>query len=300
MKIAVTGATGFIGRYILRELARQGHAVRGWQRPDSDPTGLDDLAGSLEWRIGVLGDAADAVALVEGCDAVVHAALFHQSRNFIDEAIYLDFVQTNVVGTFQLIQAARAAGVKRFVFLSSCAVYGTILDDRPLDEVHPLWPNNLYGAHKAAIEQFVHSFGLEEGYPICALRPTGVYGVAHPVRESKWFDLVRAVMGNETVPCSRGGKEVHAADVARAVALLLAAPAEQIAGQAFNCCDLYVSEWDVANIACDYAKSRANLRGGQTQPKHQIETGKLRALGMTFGGRPQLEATIHTLVDALR
>ena len=79
-----------------------------------------------------------------------------------------------------------------------------------------LWARSHYGAHKAAIEKFVHSYGLGMGYPICALRPTGVYGVMRPVEQSKWFDLVRAIVRGDDVDCQRGGKEVHAADVARA------------------------------------------------------------------------------------
>jgi nucleoside-diphosphate-sugar epimerase len=87
----------------------------------------------------------------------------------------IEFVQKNVVGTLMLIEAARRVGVSRFVFISTCAVHEKILDDRPLDEAHPLRATSHYGAHKAAIEKFVHSYGLGDGYPICALRPTGVF-----------------------------------------------------------------------------------------------------------------------------
>jgi nucleoside-diphosphate-sugar epimerase len=186
------------------------------------------------------------------------------------------------------------------VIFSTCAVYDTILDDRPLDETHPTWPHSHYGAHKAAIEKFVHSYGLGQGYPICALRPTGVYGVAHPPSESKWFEMVRSVARGETVRCERGGKEVHAADVAQATELLLNAPSEAIAGQAFNCCDQYVSQWDVAHLAREISGSSATIEGKQTSPKHQIDTQKIQKLGMTFGGRPLLEQTIGELVTASR
>jgi nucleoside-diphosphate-sugar epimerase len=91
------------------------------------------------------------------------------------------------------------------------------------------WATSHYGAHKAAIEQFVHSYGFGQGYPICALRPTGIYGVARPVASSKWFDLVEAVAHGQAVECRRGGKEVHAADVAKAVEILLSA--EGVAGE---------------------------------------------------------------------
>jgi nucleoside-diphosphate-sugar epimerase len=174
------------------------------------------------------------------------------------------------------------------------------LDDRPLDEAHPLWPASHYGAHKAAIEKFVHSYGFGLGYPICALRPTGIYGLARPAAESKWFDLVRQVVGGQTVECGRGGKEVHAADVAKAVELLLAAPEQAIAGEAFNCYDIYISEWDVASLAQQISGSGAAIRGTQTRPKHQISTDKLRRLGMTFGGQELLRRTVEQLVEAVR
>lgn len=183
----------------------------------------------------------------------------------------------------------------RFVYISSCAVYNKILADRPLDETHPLWPGSHYGAHKAALEKFVHSYAADAGYPICALRPTGVYGLAHPAAESKWFDLVQAVARGQSVTCEKGGKEVHAADVARAIELLLAGT-EDIAGEAFNCVDRYVSQWDVAHLAKELSGSRAEIRGQQTRPQNQIVTGKLESLGMNFGGEELLRKTIAELV----
>jgi nucleoside-diphosphate-sugar epimerase len=257
------------------------------------------MAGSLEWVEGGLGNAGSVDALVEGCDAVVHVALHHPGGGFRGgEGDPVEFVEKNVVGTIRLIQAARATGVGRFVFISTCAVHEKILDDRPLDETHPLWPMSHYGAHKAALEQFVHSYGLGEGYPICALRPTGVYGAAYPVRESRWFDIVSAVVRGEPVTCQRGGKEVHAQDVAKAVGILLTA--DGIVGEAYNCYDRYVSEYEIATIAKRLSGSDSRILGRQTTPKHQIVTAKLRALGMEFGGEALVEKTIGQLVDAAR
>src|SRR5437879_3491075 len=75
MKIAITGGTGFIGRYILRQLAKAGHSLRCWYRPSSDRSGLDDVNRSIEWLPGDLNDEHASHQLVAGCDAVVHAAL---------------------------------------------------------------------------------------------------------------------------------------------------------------------------------------------------------------------------------
>ncbi len=187
--------------------------------------------------------------------------------------------------------------MKRFVFISTCAVHEVILDDRPLDESHPIWPMSHYGAHKAAIEKFVHSFGFGEEYDICALRPTGIYGLARPVEKSRWFDIVQAVAAGEPVDSSRGGKEVHAADVAKAVEILLTA--DGVAGQAYNCYDMYVAEEQVARIAKELTGSSSTIASHDKAPRHRIETGKLRALGMEFGGRDLLEKTIAQLLEAL-
>ena len=297
MKIAVTGATGFIGRYIVRHLAHQGHTCRCWLRPESDRSGLEDLADQLEWLPGELDDKLACRDLVDSCNAVVHAALYRPGPTFRGgEGDLKTFVEKNVVGTIELIEAVRAAGTARFVFISSCSVHEVILDDRPLDETHPTLATSHYGAHKAAIEQFVYSYGLGKGYPICALRPTGVYGLAHPPTDSKWFDLVQAVVRGQPVDCRSGGKEVHAADVAKAVHILLSA--DGIAGQAYNCYDRYISDLDVAQLAKRLACSPSQINGSQTAPKHQIFTYKLRKLGMQFGGQQLFEGTIREPVKA--
>jgi nucleoside-diphosphate-sugar epimerase len=297
VKIAVTGATGFIGRYLVAHLGSRGHRCRCWFRPESDRSGLTDE--SIEWAEGELGDVAACRSLVNGCDAVVHAALHHPGGGFRGgEGDLLPFVEKNVLGTLQLVEAARKAGVGRFVFISTCAVHERILDDRPLDETHPLWPSSHYGAHKAAIEKFVHSYGFGQGYPICALRPTGVYGLAHQPADSKWFDLVRAVVQGQDVTCQHGGKEVHASDVAKAVEILFTAGG--VAGEAYSCCDRYVSDYEVATIARELSGSHAAIHGRPTKPKHQIVTRKLEALGMRFGSEPLLHQTIGQLVEAAR
>jgi nucleoside-diphosphate-sugar epimerase len=96
------------------------------------------------------------------------------------------------------------------------------------------------------------------------------------------------------VTCQGGGKEVHALDVARAVEILL--EAEGIAGQAYNCYDRYISEYDVATLARRLTGSSSRVKGEPGRPKHQIVTDKLRALGMTFGGQALFESTLKQML----
>lgn len=297
MKVAITGATGFVGRYIVRKMHAVGNSCRCWFRSESDCYEPEAAVSSLEWTHGELGDAAACEDLLKGCDAVVHSGLHRTGSSFQnDETEVTEFVQKNVVGTIQLIEAARKAGVRKFVYISTCAVHDKILDDRPLDETHPLWMSTHYGAHKAAVEQFVHSYGFGIGFPIVALRPTGVYGLHHEAERSKWFGLVQRVVKGNTVECKGGGKEVHAIDVAEATDILL--HSNDNAGEVYSCYDRYVSNFDVATIAKELSGSKSEIIGEQSQPKHQIISDKLKGRGMQFGGEELLRQTIKELIIA--
>ena len=297
MRVAITGATGFLGRYIVHHLVSGGHACRCWHRPSSDRGGFESVERGIEWLQGDLGDVRSMRDLVTGVDAVVHAALYRPGAGFRGaEGNLPTFVERNVLGSIQLVETARAAGVPRFVFISTCAVHEVILEDRKLDEAHPLWPTSHYGAHKAAIEKFVHSYGFGRGYDICSLRPTGIYGLARPATASRWYDLIQAVKRGEAILSAAGGKEVHALDVAKAVGILLTA--DGIAGQAYNCYDMYVAEQDVARIAKEITGSASMIEERNKGPRHRIDTSKLRALGMEFGGTPLLERTIREILES--
>ncbi len=296
MKIGITGATGFVGRALVRRFAGE-HSLRCLRRQSSDLGPLANSSGQIEWVVGGLDEPQSLAELVHGCDAVVHSAFWRPGRGFRGtEGDVVEFARINMLGTLALIEAAIKAKVQRFVFVSTCATHEKILDDRPLDETHPLWPLSHYGAHKAALEKFVHSYGWGAGYPICAIRPTGIYGVQYPVTQSKWFSLVGEVVAGNDVRVQGGGKEVHVDDVARGIDVLLHAPREAIVGEAFACYDRYISEFDVASIAKRIAGSSSQISGETKTPKHQIVTAKIRRLGMEFGGEKLLEATIRQLV----
>jgi nucleoside-diphosphate-sugar epimerase len=253
----------------------------------------------IDWLPGALEDDQACHVLLDGCDALVHAALWRVGRGFREAEGELEpFLVNNFLGSIRLFEAAHTAGI-RTIFISSCAVHEQILDDRPLDETHPTWARSHYGALKGALEQFVHSYGLGQGDPICSLRPCGVYGIARPVAASRWFELVQAIAAGQPVTCQGGGKVVSAADVARAIEILLQAETAQIAGQAFNCCERYLSDWELAHVARELAGTAGPIEGGPKTPQHQIETGKLLSLGMQYGGDPLLRETLSQLIAAI-
>src|SRR5438046_2593445 len=109
MRIALTGATGFLGRYLVRHLADTGHRLRCWFRPGSDRSGFDKQAGAIEWLPGELGDEAAARELVRGADALVHAAVHWEGPRNRGRGSHGDenvFLGVNLSGSLQLFQAA--------------------------------------------------------------------------------------------------------------------------------------------------------------------------------------------------
>ena len=296
LKIAITGASGLLGRSIVSELTALGHDCRGLSRPDS-PRAAHRPA--IEWVVGTLTDPAAVGELVQGADAVVHAAHDGLGGDFQDPAVdSARLVERNLITTIRLIEAARAAGASRFVAITSGAVHGVVLADRPLDETHPLWPRSHYGATKAAIEAFVSSYGRGQGFAICALRPTAIYGPAEPLAASRWFDLIAAIVRGEPVDCRQGAKVVHARDVARAVAIVL--DAGDVAGEVFHCVDQFVTEHEVAVLARSLSGSASPITGASPSAGHPISAAKLRRLGMTFGGAALLATTVGAIVAAIQ
>lgn len=302
MLVAVTGATGFLGQYIVREFLSLGWNVRAWMRSGRIPAGLE--FAQVEWYEGDLRRAETNAAFLHRADVLVHAA-FEKSRGkwFSDETTsneFHDYLQHNLLGSLRLIDDARRAGVARCVFVSSAAVYGKILLDRPLDETHPLWPSSPYGACKASIEAFIS--GLASGYdwPVCSVRPPSIYGLAELPESSKFFDVVQRAMRGSFVDHPTGAKQVHAADVAKAIALVIDAPRETVKGEAFNCYDRFISDDQVIEIVQQLTGQSVNILQRAPSPKNIIDTRKIRSLGMEFGGQSLLEQTVRALVDTIR
>lgn len=295
MRVALTGATGYLGGFVLADLRARGCEVRAWVRSPRP-----DLRG-VAWLPGDLGDFASMRALVTGCEALVHLAYHHRPGRYRrgegdDLERYLDL---NLMGGLRLLEIARRAGVSRAVVLSSRAVYPHGVVDRRLGEDDPVRPDTHYGAYKAALEAFAMSFAGQSGWHIAALRPTGVYGLVDPPERSKWFALIRdALAGGDVTSVVRGGTEVHGADVADAIWRLLTY--ERAAGGIFNCSDLYVTTREVVSIARRIAGIQGPLPAQpEAPPASVMDTSRLEALGWRPGGRLLLERTLGEVVHAV-
>ena len=301
MKVAVTGATGIVGRFVARQLRDQGAEVRALARADSDRQGLADL----DWVVGDLADGVAVRRLVDGADAVVHCAYEHVPGRYRGgEGDDLPrFWRANLLAGVELMAQARQARVPRLVLMSSRAVYGRLSpaqgwvddDDRAVPDTH-------YGALKLALEAHASAFSAADDVCYASLRPTGVYGIAHPVERSKWFDLAQAVLRGDPLPPARSSTEVHGEDVAAAVWRLLTVPAEDVAGRSFNCSDLVVDTRTVmARLAARLGRRAALPSAAESRLRHPMRTSALQALGWRPGGERLLSRTIDELADcALR
>ncbi|MEM9367460.1 MAG: NAD(P)-dependent oxidoreductase [Planctomycetota bacterium] len=253
----------------------------------------------IECFAGGLNDEDATRRLVEGCDAVVHAGLARGSKSFI--AVPEDpvgYYETNVVGSLRLIEAAVKAGVERFVIVSSGAVHATVLTDRPLDESHPMLPNTLYGATKAAVENLAHAYAATSKLQIANLRPVAIYGVDHPVERSRWYETIASAVAGGTVDIQGGGKVVHTSDVARAVTHLLDTDSN-IAGQTYNCCQRFVSFAEIAEIVSKVLGRAVKTSGQPKEVGNEMQTSRLKELGFQFSGDECLRQTIETIVQKI-
>ena len=295
MRVALTGASGVVGRFVAARLAREGCDIVALARPESNRTGFDF---PVTWIEGDLDNEIALVSMVQGADALAHCAFDHVAGRYRggEGDDVESFWRTNLLGSLRLLRAAEDCDVGRIVVLSSRAVFGRPARTRVGDN-HPPSPTTHYGALKVALES------LAGAYPqTTCIRPTGVYGITHPPSRSKWFDMARDVIGGRPVTTARTSTEVHGDDVAAAVWLLLSARETDVAGRAFNCSDLVVSTREIAErmyaLHRGVAGPTATLPEELPPPENIMRCDGLRALGWRPGGRRRLRATIRALLDA--
>ena len=162
MKILITGGAGFIGSNFVRHILglEKGYSVVNYDKLTyaGNLANLESIADDPSYRF-VRGDICDLVAVeaaMTGCSAVVHFA----AESHVDRSIYEPgpAIETNITGTFALIQIARKIGIERFVHVSTDEVYGDMLPSAFATEDSPLQPSSPYSASKASSDMLVRSY----------------------------------------------------------------------------------------------------------------------------------------------
>jgi nucleoside-diphosphate-sugar epimerase len=234
MKVLVTGHQGYIGSVLAPVLREAGHAVVGldtgyYAGCDFGPTEV--YAPSLE--LDLRDVTADDLA---GFEAVVHLAAL--SNDPVGDLNPQWTFEINLNGTVALARAAKDAGVRRFVFASSCSMYGAADGDVALDESAPLRPLTPYAESKVGAEEALRELA-GDGFSPVAMRNATVYGVSPRLRLDivlnnlvAWAHTTGAIrMQSDGTPWR---PLVHVQDVARAALVMLDAPDEVVTGEAFN------------------------------------------------------------------
>ena len=279
MNVLVTGANGFVGRSLCRVLRASGLRVRGAVRSaiqtvDFEPVVVGDIGADTPWR-AALGEI----------DVVVHlAARAHVMRDTAPDP-QAAFNTVNLHGTSNLAQQARAAGVKRFVFVSSVKVHGESTAERPFSEDQAPQPQDPYAISKWAAEQALAGIA-GSGMELGILRPPLVYG---PHVRGNFLALLKAVYGGWPLPLGAIENRrslIYVDNLADAITRCVSHPAA--AGRTFLVSDRQdLSTSELVRMLAASLEVRPRLIG--------IPPGVLRAAGTLTGRRAAVERLIGSL-----
>ena len=201
--ILVTGADGFIGSHLVQTLVKQGYNVRAFVLYNSFNSWgwLDTLPGDIKQSIDIFsGDIRDPFGVkkaCQGCQTIMHlAALIGIPYSYHSPDTYVD---TNIKGTLNILQAAKDLDIQQTMITSTSEVYGTARYV-PIDEKHPLQPQSPYSATKIAADQMALSFYYSFELPVTIARPFNTYGP----RQS-----ARAVIPTIITQIANGADSIH-------------------------------------------------------------------------------------------
>ncbi len=239
MKVLVTGGAGYIGSVLVRQLLSKGYQVRALDSLKFGGEALYDvmLDKNFEFMLGDVRNNEDVVKALEGIDAVAHLAAIvgdPACKKYSDEA-----KETNWEGSVALFEAAEKAGVKRFVFASTCSNYGKMPDpDSFVTETSALNPVSLYAELKVKFEKYLLEERKDSKICSTALRFSTVYGFSPRIR----FDLTvneftrnAAIHGEQEIWGAQFWRPYcHVDDLARAVVLVLETAEEKVRANVFN------------------------------------------------------------------
>jgi len=263
MRVAVTGGAGYIGSTLIRNLVAQGHDVISIDNLClGDYRYLKGIKGieKIQLKVGDIREEDTLVQAFRGVDAIAHLAAL-PGLLLCDEKPE-EAISINVYGTHRVLEAARKMGIKRVVFCSSAATYGTptIL---PVTEEHKQRPLNLYGVTKLTNEKQLETYHDNYGMETVSLRFGNVYGVGV---YTHWTTVIPKFvkMGLEEKPLTIYGDGlssrdfVHVEDISQA--LTLGITVSGVGGEAFNVGSEPTTIGEIANIVADEVEATTNKK----------------------------------------
>jgi dTDP-glucose 4,6-dehydratase len=237
-KVLITGADGFIGSHLTESLVRLGYDVRAFVNYNSFNSWgwLDkcekDVKGKFEVFPGDIRDPHGVKKALSGCDSVLHlAALIAIPYSYHSPDTYVD---TNIKGTLNVLQAARELDISRVIHTSTSEVYGSA-KYVPIDEDHPLQGQSPYSATKIAADQLANSFYTSFGTPVVTIRPFNTYGPRQSARAIIPTVITQIASGNARINLGSVSPTRDFSYVSDTVDGFIAAlNAEQAVGRTFN------------------------------------------------------------------
>jgi len=237
-KILVTGADGFIGSHLVEELVRQGHAVRAFVMYNSFTSWgwLDrcapDVRGKFEVVVGDIRDPHGVFDAAKDCNVIFHlAALIAIPYSYHSPDSYVD---TNIRGTLNVLQAARKLNIEKVVHTSTSEVYGSA-QYVPIDELHPTVGQSPYSATKIAADQLACSFFRSFQTPVVTIRPFNTYGPRQSARAVIPTIITQLLNNQEEIKLGNVGATRDFSFVSDTVSGLIAGmSADNVAGETIN------------------------------------------------------------------